>query len=98
MNFSMRTLIISFCFLFCFNNLVAQIIIGDDVVIDYANPVEYELGGITISGVQFLDNNILIMLSGLTVGEKITIPGDEISNAIKNLWEQGLFGNIQITI
>jgi len=37
------------------------------------------------------------MLSGLTVGNSITIPGDEIKKAIEKLWEQGLFENIKIT-
>lgn len=93
----MRFIISFLCFLYL-NSLTAQIVIGDDITVDYTNPIEYELGGITISGVQFLDNNILIMLTGLSVGDKINIPGEEVSNAIKNLWEQGLFGNIQVTI
>ncbi len=76
----------------------SQINIGSDLSdIDYLTPKEYEIGGITVTGVQFLDNNMLIMLSGLTVGDKITIPGDKISAAIDKLWEQGLFENIKIT-
>lgn len=76
----------------------SQINIGSDLAdIDYLTPKEYEIGGITVTGVQFLDNNMLIMLSGLNVGDKITIPGDKISAAIDKLWEQGLFENIKIT-
>ena len=78
-------------------NLNAQVSIGDKIV-DYANPKEYLLGGITISGVKYLDNNALIMLSGLSVGDKIRIPGDQTAKAIENLWKQGLFKNIIITI
>jgi len=78
---------------------LGQTYINDDSnTFDYSNPKEYELGGITISGVQFLDNNIIIMLTGLSVGDKITVPGDKISNAIQNLWKQGLFGNIECTV
>ncbi len=65
--------------------------------IDYSNPKEYYIGGITISGVKYMDNNILIMLSGLSVGDKIKVPGDDITKAIKKLWKQGLFENIDIT-
>ncbi len=65
--------------------------------IDYTSPKEYFIGGITISGVKYLDNNVLIMISGLSVGDKITIPGDDIAKAIKKLWKQGLFENIVIT-
>ncbi|HOT88010.1 MAG TPA: outer membrane protein assembly factor BamA [Bacteroidales bacterium] len=66
------------------------------IKIDYANPIEYEIGGISISGAQFLDNNTLISLSGLTVGDKIKIPGEEITKAIETLWKQGLFEDIKI--
>jgi len=65
--------------------------------INYANPKEYEIGGITVSGVQYLDNNILTMLSGLTVGEKIKVPGEKITKAVENLWNQGLFKDIKIS-
>jgi len=66
--------------------------------IDYANPVDYEIGGITVSGVKYLDNNALITLSGLSVGDKIKIPGDKTAKAIEKLWAQGLFEYIKIEI
>ncbi len=76
----------------------SQITLSDDLAkIDYANPAEYEIGGITISGVQFLENSVLITLSGLTVGDKIKIPGEKITKAVVNLWKQGLFEDIKIT-
>ncbi|OQX74618.1 MAG: hypothetical protein B6D61_11485 [Bacteroidetes bacterium 4484_249] len=75
----------------------AQINLGETEEFDYANPKKYEIGGITISGVKYLDNNVLIMLSGLSVGDLIDIPGNEISTAIHNLWDQGLFENVKIT-
>ncbi len=77
--------------------LQAQVNIGGNTLeMDYMQPKEYEIGGITISGVQFLDENVLIMISGLTVGEKIKIPGDRFRNAITKLWEQGLFEYVNI--
>ncbi|MCD4790197.1 MAG: BamA/TamA family outer membrane protein [Bacteroidales bacterium] len=75
----------------------AQISIGDLDEIDYADPKKYEIGGITVTGVKYLDNNVLIMLSGLSVGDQINIPGEEISKAIHNLWDQGLFENVIIS-
>jgi outer membrane protein insertion porin family len=60
--------------------------------------VEYEIGGITVSGSENLDKTVVILLSGLTVGEKITVPGDELSKAIKNLWKQKLFEDISIYV
>ena len=64
----------------------------------YLNPKEYTIGGTTVSGAQFLDKDVLITISKLTKGEKITVPGDATSNAIKNLWAQGLFDDVQLNI
>lgn len=76
---------------------VAQVSIGSDLEeIDYAEPQKYEVGGISVSGVQYLDKNVLVMLSGINVGETITVPGEKISKAIEKLWEQGLFENVRI--
>ncbi|MDW7691622.1 outer membrane protein assembly factor BamA [Flammeovirgaceae bacterium SG7u.111] len=66
--------------------------------IDYGTPIEYEIGGINVVGAKFLDRNSLISITGLTVGEKIKIPGDEISNAVKKLWKQGILGDIRISV
>ncbi|MEQ8554221.1 MAG: POTRA domain-containing protein [Cyclobacteriaceae bacterium] len=66
--------------------------------INYSSPREYEIADIQVQGVEFLDNNALISLSGLRVGDKIKIPGDEISGAIKKLWKQGIIGNVSISI
>ena len=53
--------------------------------VDYNNPKEYYIADISVSGIEFLSKDALIMLSGLNIGQKITIPGDEISNAIDKL-------------
>lgn len=66
--------------------------------INYSSPREYEIADIQVQGVEFLDNNALISLSGLRVGDKIKIPGDEISNAIEKLWKQGIIGNVSVNI
>ena len=77
---------------------LSQISIGDEVLeIDYSDPIDYEIGGITVSGVKYLDQNVLIMISGLTVGQKVKIPSDKFRNAITKLWDQGLFEYINIT-
>ena len=66
--------------------------------IDYASPITYEIGGITVSGAKHLNNSALITISGLVVGEEIKIPGDNISSAISKLWKQGLFSDVDISI
>src|SRR5690606_10838342 len=63
-----------------------------------ASPREYEIGGITITGSDNLDNQIITLISGLQVGDKITLPGEETTKAIKNLWRQKLFDDIGIYV
>ena len=57
---------------------------------------KYRLAPIQIQGADFTDKNVIALLSGLAEGDEITIPGDKISDAIKKLWKQGLFENIQL--
>ncbi len=64
--------------------------------ISYESPKEYEIGGITVFGIKYLDADVLVHLSGLTVGSKIIVPGDEITEAVKKLWKQGLFSDVKI--
>ncbi len=79
-------------------DVVSQITLGNDnFKIDYFEPKEYEIGGITVSGVKYLDQNVLIMISGLGVGDKVTIPGDKFKDAITKLWNQGLFEYVGIS-
>ena len=62
-------------------------------------PKEYEIGGITVSGLQYLDQDLLIAVSGLTQGSKVRLPGDDrIAHAIRLLWKQELFANVGIDI
>jgi outer membrane protein insertion porin family len=62
-------------------------------------PKEYEVGGITVSGAQFLDEDLLLAVAGLNVGSKLRLPNDEtIAKAIRNLWKQDLFADVKITI
>ncbi len=89
-----------FCLsIFSFTINAQEIKLGgpDSTNMDFSTPREYEIGGITVSGADHLDQNVLALLSGLSVGDKIQIPGDKISTAIENLWKQGLFEDIKIT-
>ncbi|HQW00050.1 MAG TPA: POTRA domain-containing protein, partial [Bacteroidia bacterium] len=77
----------------------AQVLIGGETqTIDYGNPKTYMIGGVVISGTKYLDENVLISISGLTVGDSLEIPSEKTSEAIKNLWKQGLFSDIQIYV
>lgn len=69
---------------------------SNNVNISYSNPQEYEIAEIKVEGSKFLEEVALVSISGLQVGDKIKIPGDQISSAIKKLWKQGLIGDVQI--
>ena len=64
----------------------------------YSAPKKYEIAGITVSGVDDYEDYVLIGLSGLSVGQVITIPGEEITAAVKRYWKHGLFSNVSITV
>ena len=67
-------------------------------IMDYMNPEDYVIGGIEVSGIKFLDPNALIGITGLRVGEEISVPGEPATLAVEKLWEQGLFSDIKISI
>lgn len=66
--------------------------------LNYNNPIEYTIGGIEVTGLNVLDKNAMISISGLKVGDKIKIPGDGISDAIRKIWKYGLVGDISINV
>jgi outer membrane protein insertion porin family len=87
-----------FFFLVIGNMTNAQIISSESSTaepIDWSKPKEYTLGPIEVEAKE-TDKNVIRLLSGLTSGDKIQIPGDKMSEAIKNLWKQGLFEDVQI--
>jgi len=59
---------------------------------------EYKVAAVKVEGTQFLDPDILIIISGVRPGKTIKIPGEELPNAIKKLWKQGLFGDVKIRV
>ena len=85
----------AYIFVFCFFSLHAQ---DNKLNLDYYSPKEYEVGGIEIKGAEHLDHNSVILLSGISVGEKIFLPSDKTSIAIDRLWKQGIFDDIQIVV
>jgi len=68
---------------------------GSDI--DFSSPKEYKIGGVVVEGAPHLDQGVLVLLSGLEMGEKVMVPGDKFSTAISNLWKQGLFEDVKIT-
>lgn len=62
------------------------------------NPNEYYIAGIEITGLNVLDKNAMASLTGLKIGDKIKLPGDNIATAIRKLWKHGLVGDVTIRV
>jgi len=62
----------------------------------YDAPKEFELGPIRVVGADNYDHQAIKLIAGLRQGQNIMIPGQTITNAIKNLWAEGIFSNISI--
>ncbi|MBP5408741.1 MAG: outer membrane protein assembly factor BamA [Prevotella sp.] len=77
--------------------LMAQDVIVNPDISYAGTPRTCEIGGITVKGVEGYEDFVLIGLSGLSVGQMITVPGSEITDAVKRYWRHGLFSNVAIT-
>ena len=56
----------------------------------------YVIGEVSISGNTTFSPQTIVTYSGLIEGDKITIPGEKISSAIKKLWSSNLFSSIEV--
>jgi outer membrane protein insertion porin family len=73
-------------------------IAGETSDLNYASPAEYTIAGIEVTGLNILDKNAMISLTGLRVGDKVKIPGDGITGAIRKMWKHGLVGDVTIKV
>ncbi len=66
----------------------------------YGQKHDYVVGGITIEaaneGVKNYSESVLKSISGLSVGDYVSVPGDDITNVVKKYWNYGLFSNVRI--
>ena len=73
-----------------------DVIVNPDI--SYAGtPRQCEIGGLTVKGVEGYEDFVLLGLSGLSVGQTISVPGTEITEAIRRYWKNGLFSKVAIT-
>ena len=67
--------------------------------VDYSRTAgTYILKGLDVKGAGSYDKQTLIAFSGMSVGQQINIPGEEISSAVRRYWRRGLFGNVRIDV
>ncbi|MDX5338322.1 MAG: BamA/TamA family outer membrane protein [Cyclobacteriaceae bacterium] len=102
-----RSLLMLFCVVWSVSAM-AQIRLGQSryasprpvniLELNYAKPETYRIAEIKAVGLTTLDENAIISLSGLKVDDRIEVPGEAISNALKKLWGQGIIGDVKILV
>jgi outer membrane protein insertion porin family len=76
----------------------------DTIKIKKAEPIvldrtkKYLLGGITVAGNETISEQSILIFSGLNPGQRLKIPGDKLSSAIKKLWTSKLFSNVDVYV
>jgi outer membrane protein insertion porin family len=61
------------------------------------NAREVVIGGLAVSGVQGYEDFVLTSISGLAVGQRIEMPGSQITQTVKRYWKHGLFSDVAIS-
>ena len=81
---------------FCSTAMAQEKIVNPDI--SYAGtPRSCIIGGISVHGVEGYEDYMLTGLSGLQVGQQISLPGSEITEAVKRYWRHGLFSKVTIS-
>lgn len=87
--------VIALC-LYSLNASAQEKIVYPDI--SYAGtPKTLVLGGINVSGIEGYEDYMLTGISGLSVGQEITVPGNDITDAVKRYWRHGLFSDVKIS-
>jgi len=85
------------------DTLIKDIIAKDTIIRTKANNIfikdtNYELGGITVKGLQKFEEETVKVFTGLTIGQEIKLPGDKLTSAIKKLYETKQFSNVEVYV
>ena len=79
------------------SGLPADTVMAPDVIYSPI-PKSYEIAGIRVSGIPESDDYLIIGFSGLSIGDRIDIPGTAITDAVKRFWRQGLYSKVEINV
>ena len=71
---------------------------GKGITVDYNNPKEYIVSGISVEGNKYVSSNKIIDFTGMVEGMKLTVPGDDVSSIIDRLWFSTYFEDATIAI
>jgi outer membrane protein assembly complex, yaeT protein len=60
-------------------------------------PATYRIAGMHVTGIKGYEDYVLTGISGLSIGQKVEVPGTAISDAVKRYWKHGLFSDVSIS-
>jgi len=102
-----KSLLVLFCLVLA-SSTMAQIRLGQSryanakpiniMELNYSKPQTYRIAEIKAVGLTTLDEIAILSLSGLKVDDRVEVPSDQISNALKKLWKQGIIGDVKILV
>ena len=87
-----------------FGTLLFCVIIGNQFSlhaqerIPFDQGTKYILADVNVTGKVTFNKQTVVTFAGLEKGQNITVPGEEISNAIKKLGKLGLFSDIDFYV
>ena len=61
-------------------------------------PKTYEIAGINVEGAPNYEDDIILGYAGLKLGDRMAIPGEEVTQIVKRLMRQGLFAQVQFVV
>ena len=83
--------------LMCIGATAQEKIVNPDI--SYAGvPRTCYIGGMAVSGVEGYEDYMLTGISGLSIGQKVEVPGSDLSDAVKRYWRHGLFSKAQLAV
>ena len=76
--------------------MTSHLVLGQDNA--YVKGKEYVINDIKVTGIKSFNEQTVITYTGLFVGKKVQIPGEDISKIINKLWKLELFSDINFYI
>ncbi len=69
-----------------------------DIVVDYNNPKKYIIGGIKADGIKVISSQQILSLTGLQIGDEITVPSEQLSEIVKRIYRQRFFSDVALYV
>lgn len=76
--------------------MTSHFVLGQDSA--YVKGKEYVINDIKVTGIKSFNEQTVITYTGLFVGKKVQIPGEDISKIINKLWKLELFSDINFYV